>query len=105
MSADGASQFFNRTGPIKLPHKQKVNATASQNQSQHVEDMFNAGDDVPAKQISTSNRQKKTNFSNTQPISSQGLQEGNKMLAQSRGGQQPGSRRELPNDKGMIQGS
>jgi len=22
MSADGASQFFNRTGPIKLAHKQ-----------------------------------------------------------------------------------
>lgn len=36
MSADGASQFFNRTGPIKLPHKQQK----SQNQSQHVEDMF-----------------------------------------------------------------
>ena len=55
-------------------------------------------------------RIKKGNFSNTQPITSHGLQEGNKLLAQSRGGAsnggQPGSRRELPNEKGtMIQGS
>lgn len=57
-------------------------------------------DDAPLKET----RQKKSNLSSTQPISSQGLQEGNKLLSQSRGnGQQPGSRRELPNDKGMIQ--
>jgi len=50
MSADGASQFFNRTGPIKLPHKQKFNHSTSQNQSQHVEDMFNVADDGPVKE-------------------------------------------------------
>ena len=44
MSADGASQFFNRTGPIKLPHKSKQHGNASQNQSQHVEDMFHVDD-------------------------------------------------------------
>lgn len=44
MSADGASQFFNRTGPIKLPHKGKSHANASQNNSQHVEDMFHVED-------------------------------------------------------------
>lgn len=68
----------------------------------------------PAAKESSSNAQqsrvkKNNNFSNTQPINSHGLQEGNKLLAQSRGGAgnggQPGSRRELPNEKGMIQGS
>ena len=86
MSADGASQFFNRTGPIKLPHKQKFNHSTSQNQSQHVEDMFNVADDGPVKDQAQQNRTKKNNFSNTQPISSHGLQEGNKLLSQSRGG-------------------
>ena len=70
--------------------------------------MFNVNDEVPVKEP-TQLRQKKNNFSNTQPISSQGLKEGNKLLSNSRGGagngQQPGSRRELPNDKGVIQGA
>lgn len=44
------SQFFNRTGPIKLMHnnnsKVQSQINHSQNQSQHVEDMFNMIDEV-----------------------------------------------------------
>jgi len=57
----------------------------------------------PKETVPRSNKQ----FANTQPISSLGLKDSNKLLSQSRGGpgQQPGSRRELPNDKRLIQGS
>jgi len=65
-------------------------------------------DDASATAKDSNQRQQKKGFSNTQPISSQNLQESNKLLSQQRGGaggQQPGSRRELPNEKGLIQGS
>jgi len=66
MSADGATQFFNRTGPIKLPHKNKVlgAAHASQNNSQHVEDMFHVDDSngAPSKEL---NQRPQKKFANT----------------------------------------
>ena len=71
--------------------------------------MFNVNDDAIVKEPVGNNRSKKNNLASTQPISSQGLQEGNKLLSNSRGGagngQQPGSRRELPNEKVAIQGT
>ena len=77
--SDSGSQFFNRTGPIKLPHKQKfatqgghmgANMANSQNQSQHVEDMFSAEDGMAGKDQRAKG---KSTFSNTQPIKSTGI--------------------------------
>ena len=77
--SDSGSQFFNRTGPIKLPHKQKfatqggpmgANMGNSQNQSQHVEDMFSAEDGMAGKD---QRGKGKSTFSNTQPIKSSGI--------------------------------
>ena len=65
-----------------------------------------AGDDGPLMSTKDSQTRQKKSFSNTQPISYHGGLAGdapNKLMGNS---QQPGSRRELPNEKGnMIQGN
>lgn len=58
-----APQFFNRTGPIKIPHGQKftnkqMNQT-THHQSQQVEDMFHA--DEPKQKQKLNNTQKISN--------------------------------------------
>ena len=61
------SQFFNRTGPIKLMHNNKFNGNVnlSQNQSQHVEDMFNMIDEVQPVEVDARSKPKQ-GFHNTQ---------------------------------------
>ena len=70
-SLDAGSQFFNRTGPIKIPHKNKFQGmgsqpnTNTQNQSQHVEDMFNLADEVGLANETAPRTKKQNSFNNT----------------------------------------
>lgn len=76
-SLDAGSQFFNRTGPIKIPHKNKFQGmgsqpnTNTQNQSQHVEDMFNLADEVGLANETAPRTKKQNSFNNTQNIQAQ----------------------------------
>ena len=73
-SPDAGSQFFNRTGPIKIPHKNKFQglgqqpSTNTQNQSQHVEDMFNLADEVGLTNEAAPRTKKQNSFNNTQQV-------------------------------------